>query len=86
MLDQTAQGAYGFNSWTPAAPGGVATIPETQTGNSGPPGAVLKGLPLHWGNPLFWLLALVLVFTGWLYLGADFGIKRVGEARFKVGR
>ncbi len=86
MLDHTAQGAYGFNSWTPAMPGGVSIIPETQVGIEGAPGAVQEKLPLHWGNPLFWLLVLVLVFTGWMYLGASFGVKKIGSANLKVGR
>lgn len=86
MLDQTAQGAYGFSSWTPATPGGVAIIPETQVGNDGAPGQVLPNLPLHWENPLFWLLLIFLIFTGWLYASGSFGIKKIASISGKVGR
>ena len=86
MLDQTAQGAYGFNSWTPAIPGGVAIIPETQVGNDGAPGAVLDKLSFGHNNPLFWLLVIFLVFTGWLYASGAFGIKKIGSISAKVGR
>ena len=86
-MDPTARGSYGFNSWTTSVPGGLAVMAETQTGSSGAvAGAALGPLPLHWNNPLFWLLALFLVFTGWVYLGADFGIKRLGSASFKAGK
>jgi hypothetical protein len=82
----TAQGAYGFNSWTTAQPGGMAIMPETQVGSSGEiPGAVMSKLPLHSGSPLFWLLILVLVWTGYLYGGFNFGIKKVVKGSFGVG-
>lgn len=86
MMDQTAQGAYGFTSWTPAVPGGVSIIPETQVGNTGAPGAVLDKLPFGKDNPLFWLLLIFLIFTGWLYASGSFGVKKLVAVSGKVGR
>ena len=86
-MTDTAASAYGFNGWVPSVPGGTAVMAETQVGSSGdiPSGAMGK-LPLHWNNPLFWLLALVLVWTGYLYGGFDIGVKKIGSTRVKLGR
>jgi hypothetical protein len=83
----TAAGAYGFGSWTPSVPGGAAIMAETQVGITGdiPSGAV-PGLPFNWGNPLFWLLLLVLIFTGWVYGGFNFGAKKIGGVKAQLGR
>lgn len=87
MDPQTAQGAYGYNSWTPATPGGVAIMPETHIGVSGDvPGAVLPKLSLGHQNPLFWVLILVLLFTGYLYGGFNIGLKKIGNVKIKGGR
>jgi hypothetical protein len=87
MDPQTAAGSYGFNAWTPAAPGGVAIMPETNVGVSGNiPGAALPKLPLTWHNPLFWVLAFALIFTGYLYGGFDIGLKKIGSLGIKAGR
>lgn len=83
---QSAAGAYGFGSWTPASPGGVAIMAETQVGATGDiPGGALPKLPFHWGNPLFWLLALVLIFTGWVYGAVNFNVRKLGGASARVG-
>ena len=83
----TAGGAYGFNAWTPSAPGGVAVMPETAVGVSGNiPGAALPKLPLGIHNPLFWLLMLALVWSGYVYGAFDIGFKKLGSNSFKVGR
>lgn len=85
MDAQTASGAYGFNAWTTAQPGGLAIMPETQVGVSGEvPGAALPKLPLTWHNPLFWVLVLAMILTGYLYGGFDVGIKKVGNLKLKV--
>lgn len=82
----TASGAYGFGSWTPSVPGGMAIMPETQVGESGNvPGAVMGKLPLHTGNPLFWLLLLVLIWTGYIYGGFNFGVKKIFKGSVGVG-
>ncbi len=86
MDPQTANGAYGFASWTPAAPGGVATIAETHVGVTGNvPGAVLPKLPLIGDNPLLWLLALLLIWTGYIYGAFDVGVKKIGRTSIKIG-
>jgi hypothetical protein len=83
----TAFGAYGFNSWSPAVPGGVAVMPETSIGVSTDiPGAVLPKLSIGHHNPLFWLLLLVLVWTGYVYGAFDVGFKKIGSTSIKVGR
>lgn len=87
MDPSTASGAYGFNAWTPAHPGGVAVMPETQVGVSGDiPGPALPSLPLSWHNPLFWVLFLALILSGYLYGGFDIGLKKVGNLSLKGGR
>lgn len=83
----TAGGAYGFMSYTPSTPGGVAVMPETSVGVSGDvPSNVLPKLPLSWHNPLFWLLVLALVWSGYVYGAFDIGFKKLGSNSFKVGR
>lgn len=85
MDEHTAGGAYGFNAWTAAVPGGMAVMPETAIGVSGEvPGAALPKLPLSWHNPLFWVLVLALVFTGYVYGGFDIGVKKIGNLKLKV--
>ena len=87
MDPQTAGGAYGFNAWTPAMPGGIAIMPETQIGVSGNvPGPALPNLPLIGNNPLLWLLALVLIWSGYVYGAFDVGFKNIARTGVKVGR
>jgi hypothetical protein len=86
MDPNTAAGSYGFNSWTTAAPGGVAIMPETSVGVSGViPGAALPKLPFSWHNPLFWVLLLALVWSGYVYGAFDIGVKKLVKTSFKVG-
>jgi len=83
----TAGGAYGYSSYTPSLPGGVAIMPETNVGVTGNiPGAVLPKLPLGIHNPLFWLLMLALVWSGYVYGAFDIGFKKLGSSSIKVGR
>jgi len=89
---ETAFSAYGFAGGSPGDP---SVKGETSVGVSlDIPKGAGPGLPMHWGNPLFWLLIGILVFTGWIFGGfsvsAGGGIKRVGRAggsaRIKSGR
>lgn len=83
----TAGGAYGFSGWTPAQPGGMAVMPETQVGVTGDvPGPALPKLPFNWHNPLFWVLVLALVWSGYVYGGFNVGLKKLGGGSFKLGR
>jgi len=83
----TASGAYGFNNWTPAVPGGMAVMPETSVGVSGDvPGPALPKLPFSWNNPLFWVLVLALAWSGYVYGAFDIGVKKIGSGKLKLGR
>lgn len=84
----TAAGAYGYSTYTQPIPGGAAIIPETQLGAvQDIPGAVLGKLGPHPAqNPLFWVLVVALAFTGYIYGGFDFGVKKVTRGSFRVGR
>lgn len=88
MDPNTAMGAYGYQSWTPAFPGGMAIMPETQVGAIGdiPAGALGKLGVSPNGNPLFFLLVLFLIWTGWVYGGFDLGVKNVIRGSARVGR
>lgn len=83
----TAFGSYGFTGYTPSVPGGVAVMPETSIGVSADvPGAVLPKLSLGQHNPVFWLLLLALVWSGYVYGAFDVGFKKLGSTSIKVGR
>ena len=84
-MDQTAADAYGFISYTPAFPGGLAVANATNIGSSGVPHEVLPKMGFGHSNPMFWVLILVLVITGYLTLGFNVGIKRVLKGGLKVG-
>jgi len=87
MDAQTASGAYGFNAWTPAVPGGMAVMPETQIGVSADvPGNALPSLPFSWHNPLFWLLLFALTWTGYVYGAFDVGVKKIGRTSIRLGK
>lgn len=78
----TAYSAYGFAGGTPNDP---SVMGETSVGSAlDIPSGAGPALPLHWGNPLFWLLVAVLIFSGWLYggfnIGGSGGIKKIGSA------
>jgi len=87
MMDfSTAGAAYGFvHGTTPVG----SVMAETNIGGKGDVGIPDFGgrqLSLGAGNPLFWLLILVLLFTGWIFGAFDFGIKRIGSVSVKAGK
>jgi hypothetical protein len=41
---------------------------------------------LHWNNPLFWLLLLVLLFVGYVGFLFDFSVKRIGKVDISGGK
>jgi hypothetical protein len=61
-------------------------MPETQTGTmpDSIPGGVLPQLSLGHHNPLFWLLLLFLIWTGYVYGEFGIGIKQIGRTRVEV--
>lgn len=86
MDQMTASGAYGFASYAPesqptsfaqttsgAAQEGVTQISST-LGQLG-----------HTSNPLFWLLLLALIWTGYVFGEFEVGMKRIGKAGVHVG-
>jgi hypothetical protein len=82
MDEHLASTAYGFSAWTPAYPGGAAVLPATDIGEHIPSG-VLPKMGFGFQNPLFWVLILFLIITGYLTIGFDVGLKKIGS--FKVG-
>jgi len=85
-MEQTATGAYGFNSYSPAYPGGLAVANATDMGmGGGVPGEVMSKLPFGRDNPLLWVLILFLIITGYITLGFNVGLKKVFKAGGKVG-
>ena len=79
----TAAGAYGYvHGGHPVG----EIMAETNVGADAALG--IDSLPLGLGtqNPLFWLLILFLIFTGWIFGAFDFGAKNVGSVAVKVGR
>ncbi len=84
-MDTSATSAYGWKGW--GKPDGTTISAETQIGmGQDLSAAVMAKLPFGHNNPLFWLLILFLVFTGWMYFGGSFGIKRLGSVSAKVGK
>jgi len=84
-MDQTATDAYGFISYTPAYPGGLAVANATDIQQQGIPHEIHTPLGFGTSNPLFWVLILVLVITGYATVGFNFGLKKVFKGGLKVG-
>lgn len=84
-MEQTATDAYGFISYTPAFPGGLAVANATDVQSAGIPHEVLNGMGFGPSNPLFWVLILVLIITGYATVGFDFGLKKVVKGGLKIG-
>lgn len=80
-MEQTAVGAYGFQAYSQAYPGGAAVMPSTDVGTGNVPSGVLPKFGFGHQNPLFWLLILFLVITGYLTFGFDIGIKKIGDLK-----
>lgn len=41
---------------------------------------------LHWNNPIFWFLLLLLIFVGYVGFLFDFSVKRIGSVTLKGGK
>lgn len=79
----TAGGAYGFvHGGTPVG----SVMAETSVGADFDMPFDTEKLGLGLNNPLFWLLILILLFTGWIFGAFDFGIKSVGNVSVKAGK
>jgi hypothetical protein len=81
--DHTASNVYGFSAYTHTYPGGMSTQPVTEVGSGDVPSGVLPSLGFGPKNPLFWVLLLFLIITGYLTFGFDIGLKKLGS--LKVG-
>jgi hypothetical protein len=84
-MDDTASSVYGFQSYSPAYPGGLAVAQATDVMQQGLPSEVLPSFGLGHRNPLFWILILALIVTGYLTLGFNVGLKKIFKAGAKVG-
>lgn len=86
IASQTAVDVYGFRAYTPAYPGGLA-VSSGFGDNQNEAGVqqVTAKLGLGHQNPLFWLLILLLIVTGYLTLGFDFGVKKIGKIGASLG-
>ena len=95
MDPNTAVGAYGYNAYSPSVPGGVAIMPETQLGGNSQPGGAIVNIPGQVlskigphpaQNPLFWVLVIALIWTGYVFGGFSIGggVKKVGRGRAGV--
>jgi hypothetical protein len=84
-MEQTATDAYGFISYTPAYPGGLAVASATDIQQQGIPHEIEQKLGFGTSNPLFWVLVLVLIITGYATVGFNVGLKRVFKGGLKVG-
>ena len=80
MDEHLATNAYGFTAYSPANAGGSAVLPMTDIANSIPAG-VLPKLGFGPSNPLFWVLILFLIITGYLTFGFDIGLKKIGQVK-----
>lgn len=81
MEGHTAVSAYGFQAYTPAYPGGASVLPSTESGDGNIPSGVLPRMSFGHQNPLFWVLIILLVVTGYLTFGFDIGLKKVGALK-----
>jgi hypothetical protein len=85
MMDfsASAAGAYGYQHG--ANPVGDI-MAETSVGANADIPFSPSSLGIGTSNPLFWLLLLALIFTGWVFGAFDFafGVKKVGNVGFKA--
>jgi len=82
----TAQGAYGYSGSGLNANGGTAMVQEQPGVANATAGSLMPDLSIGWNNPLFWLLALFLVWSGYVFFGFNFGVKKVFNESLKIGR
>lgn len=80
----TAGGAYGFQTYSPQNPSAVGSAMSSS-------GAVNEAVSQvsnigHTNNPLFWLLLLALIWTGYIFGQFEVGVKRIGKVGIEVGR
>jgi hypothetical protein len=85
-MEMTAAGTYGFGSYSPDA---VSAMPaQTSTGAAGEGVSQIASSITsigHTNNPLFWLLILALIWTGYIFGVFEVGVHKVGRARVAVG-
>ncbi len=86
MDEMTAAGTYGFGSYSPES--SPTAFAQTASGAAGEGvsqiASTIGGLG-HTSNPLFWLLLLALIWTGYVFGEFEVGMKRVGKAGVHVG-
>ncbi len=89
MDNMTAAGAYGFTSYSPGVVGGGIAVAQTSAGAAGEAvseiGSQIGNIG-HTNNPLFWLLVLALIFTGYIFGVFEVGVKHIGSVGVHVGR
>lgn len=96
-MDSTASGVYGYGNILPTGYDGPVSEnmgnsnPTYQVTDSAPSGATAGGVSyghhsIGHTNPVFWVLVLALVVTGYIGLGFDFNIKNLFSTRTRVGR
>jgi hypothetical protein len=78
MDPHLATSAYGYAAYTPAYPGGASVLPVTDIGINTPAG-ILPKLGMGPSNPLFWVLVIFLIISGYLSIGFDIGFKKLGK-------
>lgn len=83
-MEQTAAETYGFISYTPAYPGGLAVQNSTGVQDQFP-SEIAPKLGFGHQNPLFWVLVLVLILTGYVSAGFNVGFKKIGSFGAKIG-
>lgn len=84
MDPMSASAVYGFQSAIPISPGtqdnAVGSTPSYNDIVQLP-----QGVP-HFDHPLFWLLILALIFTGYVFGVFEVGVKHIGDVKVNVGR
>lgn len=97
MPNMTASEVYGYGAVQPTGWDGPVTEnvgnhnPTYQVSDNSPNGMAVAGIGVGHSayghrNPLFWLLILALVVTGYVGLGFDFSIRNVGSEKLRVGK
>lgn len=66
-------------------PTSAVDVGKSNSGPSTMPGAG-DHFSLHWNNPMFWFLILVLLFVGYVGFLFDFSVKKIGSVNLKGGK